>query len=220
MSYQLREGVFAAQAGEQVVLLDLMSNRYFGFSTVPAGQGDHDLSSIGSLTGPTAESLLARKLIADHDDHTSTASTRAHRIPSFDLRPPRQEAARPGLMALSAALQLRFQWQLRRKSLAYFKSRIEQERASIPSARPLGEPDYHGLTVSFDAVDALLPRADRCLARSLAYLRLCHLRGWCPTLVIGVQLRPFAAHCWIQDADVVLNDDLENVASFTPILTI
>jgi hypothetical protein len=37
--------------------------------------------------------------------------------------------------------------------------------------------------------------------------------------VIGVKLNPFAAHCWLQVGDVVLNDLPERVAAFTPILT-
>jgi hypothetical protein len=36
-------------------------------------------------------------------------------------------------------------------------------------------------------------------------------------LVFGAKLNPFAAHCWVQLEDVVLNDRTDNVAVFTPV---
>jgi hypothetical protein len=40
------------------------------------------------------------------------------------------------------------------------------------------------------------------------------------TLVIGVSTRPFAAHAWVQIGDCVLNDTVEHVLTFTPILAV
>ena len=37
-------------------------------------------------------------------------------------------------------------------------------------------------------------------------------------VVLAVKLGPFAAHCWTQIGDQVLNDTPEEVARFTPIL--
>jgi hypothetical protein len=36
--------------------------------------------------------------------------------------------------------------------------------------------------------------------------------------VMGVSGRPFAAHCWVQVGDRVVNDTLDHVILFTPIL--
>jgi len=33
-------------------------------------------------------------------------------------------------------------------------------------------------------------------------------------------VRPFQAHCWVQFEDHVLNDHLDNVRNFTPILIV
>jgi hypothetical protein len=38
--------------------------------------------------------------------------------------------------------------------------------------------------------------------------------------VFGVREAPFTAHCWVQDGAVVLNDHLENVDLYTPIMTV
>ena len=39
-------------------------------------------------------------------------------------------------------------------------------------------------------------------------------------LVIGVTASPFGAHAWVQIGDVVLNDSVDRVRRFVPILTI
>ena len=36
--------------------------------------------------------------------------------------------------------------------------------------------------------------------------------------VFAVKGAPFAAHCWIQLGDIVLNDSVENVRAYTPIM--
>jgi hypothetical protein len=35
-----------------------------------------------------------------------------------------------------------------------------------------------------------------------------------------VKLEPFGAHCWIQDDDTVLNDTVEVVRQYTPVLVV
>lgn len=65
-----------------------------------------------------------------------------------------------------------------------------------------------------------LPFHQVCLADSVALHRLLSSRGKPSTLVIGVRLDPFAAHCWLQSDTVVLNDSCDTVSRFTPILAI
>ena len=37
---------------------------------------------------------------------------------------------------------------------------------------------------------------------------------------VSSQASPFSAHCWVQQGDVVLNDTIENVRPFTPIMAV
>lgn len=78
-----------------------------------------------------------------------------------------------------------------------------------------------GSTVrAFEHARLLRSAADRCLPRSIALkLRLAKLRHR-THLVIGVKDRPFGAHAWVQHGDIVLNDSLEEVRRYTPILII
>ena len=59
-----------------------------------------------------------------------------------------------------------------------------------------------------------------CLYRSFFLLAFLRRQGFEATWVFGVQAWPFEAHCWLQVGDLVLDDSLEHVRPFTPILAI
>jgi hypothetical protein len=60
--------------------------------------------------------------------------------------------------------------------------------------------------------------ADACLFDSLVLSNYLYQYSVSTTLVLGVRSKPFGAHAWIQRRDVVLNDTLENVSRYTPIV--
>jgi hypothetical protein len=63
-----------------------------------------------------------------------------------------------------------------------------------------------------------IPIAPNCLYDSLALRRFLQRRAIPADLVIGTKLHPFAAHCWLQDGSMVLNDSLAAARGFAPIL--
>lgn len=72
----------------------------------------------------------------------------------------------------------------------------------------------------FEHARLLRTAADRCLPRSLALAFCLAARNVRTHVVIGVKLAPFGAHCWVQGGDEVLNDSVEEVLRFKPILVI
>ncbi|MDC7682154.1 lasso peptide biosynthesis B2 protein [Asticcacaulis sp. BYS171W] len=56
-----------------------------------------------------------------------------------------------------------------------------------------------------------------CLLDSLSLLIFLRRRGISATLVFGVNLTPFSAHCWVQAGDLLLNDTVGGVQSYLPI---
>ena len=47
-----------------------------------------------------------------------------------------------------------------------------------------------------------------CVARSLATILLCRLRGWWPTWCVGARrVPPFAAHAWVEAEGVMVGED-------------
>lgn len=71
--------------------------------------------------------------------------------------------------------------------------------------------------IAFRSARRLVPLRGNCLADSLALMRWLTAKGDGGTLVFGVKLDPFAAHCWVQCQDVLLNDRPERVERFAPI---
>lgn len=76
------------------------------------------------------------------------------------------------------------------------------------------------LAQAFSRYRRLVPLANKCLPDTLAFLRFAARRGQYPRLVFGVEAWPFAAHCWAQAGDLVLNDVLDHARSFSTIRVI
>lgn len=72
----------------------------------------------------------------------------------------------------------------------------------------------------FDRWCVWIPGQGQCLYR--AYLLRAHLAsmGHGATWVFGVRTWPFSAHCWLQIGDILLDDDLDRVGLYTPILAV
>ncbi len=61
---------------------------------------------------------------------------------------------------------------------------------------------------------------NRCLFQSLALLEFLAGYGIFPDWVFGVKMKPFVAHCWLQTHGVVLNDTVDHVSLYTPIMIV
>lgn len=59
-----------------------------------------------------------------------------------------------------------------------------------------------------------------CLYRSFYLLAFLRRRGLDATWMFGVQTWPFEAHCWLQTGDLVLDDRVDRVRAFTPIMAV
>lgn len=56
--------------------------------------------------------------------------------------------------------------------------------------------------------------------RSYLQLQYLHRLGLDADWVIGVRTWPFMAHCWLQVGAVALDDDVERLIPYTPILVV
>lgn len=110
-------------------------------------------------------------------------------------------------------------WELRAKKFAHTLARIERRRQ-----RAVGDAmrnfDYASeLIATFKALRPIYPRPYLCLFDSLALLEFLACYGVLPRVVFGVVADPFQAHCWLQEGATVLNDNIERVGKFKPILS-
>jgi hypothetical protein len=112
-------------------------------------------------------------------------------------------------------------WCLRKWELSRTLAKIERRRPSVgPRVRLLKDSSVTEVIATFKELRPLYPRPYLCLFDSLALLEF--LAGYhsYPRIVFGVVADPFQAHCWLQEGDMLLNDDLERVAKYKPILSV
>jgi hypothetical protein len=90
-----------------------------------------------------------------------------------------------------------------------------QRPASVPEA------ELHRLIHSFSTLQPFFFAAkDACLSDALSLSEFLAGYGVFPSWVFGVQSRPFAAHCWLQLDGLVLNDTVDHVKRYTPIMVV
>jgi Transglutaminase-like superfamily len=82
------------------------------------------------------------------------------------------------------------------------------------------EEQLEVLLTEFDALRPIFPRNYLCTFDSLALLHFLAAHGILADWVFGVRTDPFCAHCWLQKEDIVLNDTVEHVSTFDPIMCV
>ena len=60
----------------------------------------------------------------------------------------------------------------------------------------------------------------RCYVAFDVAVRVLRARGFDALWVFGVRTWPFSAHCWLQVGLTALDDDLERLAAYTPIMAV
>jgi hypothetical protein len=113
-------------------------------------------------------------------------------------------------------------WQLRTQALSGTLAKIERRRprGESSSSATCNAPYTGTLVAAFQKLRPLYPRSYLCLFDSLALLEF--LAGYhiLPRVVFGVVADPFQAHCWLQAGSTVINDELERVGRYKPILSV
>ena len=72
----------------------------------------------------------------------------------------------------------------------------------------------------FGRLRSLFPRRYLCLFDSLALIEFLARYDLFPSWIFGVRLEPWAAHCWVQEAGHIFNEELEEAAGYTPVMGI
>ena len=221
MSFALGQDWAFCFAGDRIVLMDIKRDTYLLLSPDLEGALRQLISNpdgIG-IARPSLQRLFDRGIIRMGRDQEGVLPAR------LDERPARSAMAevsdRP-VFPLAAILSLLDARRAVRR--VPFSRIIGAMRSGKNRAVSHAAPDADDLIaeiVSNFACAARFSRSfDQCLPRSLAMAKALFRRNVPVSLVVGVALRPFAAHCWVQYGDVVLNDRVEVVRDYQPILVI
>jgi hypothetical protein len=212
--------------GGKAVFLDTRRNRYFRLGAQLEALF-LALVEAGQAADPDVTPLVRLGVLQPASGHGVRLNHAAARIPTRSIveqggRGPRWDAR----LTVEVAQAVVLTWAaLKASSLA---SVVARHRAVRPGRRITGSidqstsqgDDISALSASFNLIRRFVPIDTVCLLDSFALQRFLVRRGLRPQLVIGVRLNPFAAHCWVQESDVVLNDAVERASTYTPILVI
>lgn len=216
MALQLAPDVTMAATGGDLVFLDVEQDAYL---CIPQGAGDIRRTSYSiEVADPdlAAELTAAGLLVAGLG---GARGRRAAPTASGDLDGhvrPRISLADRAAFTLSLALNHgRYHGRTLGQIVAAVASR-GQDPSRTSGAPP--DPILLRRAMIFEQLLPWAPRQEACLYRSFMLLRFLGEVGCDADWVFGVRTRPFEAHCWIQAGGVVLNDSLDHVRSYAPIL--
>ncbi len=217
MEWQLAPGTGFCEVGGELLFLDLRRDRYLAlrgedrmtFDRLRVGEaGDQ-----GAMTRLACSGLI----VAGNGGRAIKATEII--VPDEDLS---ASAARTGSgwgTAFAAARGLIWaRFAMRPARLARTAEYLAAAKANRAGAGK--ECQAEQLAAGFAASRWLIPIAPRCLVDALALDRLLLRQGVAATLVFGVRLNPFNAHCWLQTERTILTGTAAEARNFTPILTV
>ncbi len=215
MAWRLRAGTSYCVIDTRFIFLDIVADRYFGLG--PALEDDFrrvTQAESPSSREPALLRLVETGLIVEG---TETALAPCPVLPAavdsfLDRDQPlvpfrHQVAALRSIFRAKAILKVR--------GLRAALSRIHSPSRSTQSLRDEAVLMIAGAHL---ATRRLIRSHDQCLPRAIALAQDLAAQNIAAELLFGVRLRPFAAHCWVQQDVTLLTDRLDPVSSYTPIL--
>lgn len=239
-SYYLSKHTFFCLADDHYVFLDLRNDEYLclgrahtnAIKSLQNGHPVFDESSTGiwlqdsdnSDTSAVIQALLQKELLVCKETHGKRPTPVQVETPLASMKVG-SEKPRPvigpahvwNFFFAAAAASKSLRW----NSIEHTVRKVENRKSARIAAAAAVDNDV--VTDMFDIFQTLrpyYPRSYLCLFDSLALLHFLARYDVFPQWVYGVRLEPFHAHCWVQAGDLVINDIIDNVRDYTPIMCI
>jgi hypothetical protein len=221
MGYMLRNGLSFCETGGRILFLDIDRDRYFCL-TQQSEAGFRRMVADEATAG--ADALMIKRLVSDGLLVAAPAGARPTACPPA-RRPARSLLDVPGQAgtgAVASALARLGTANLALRMLPLHRVLARLRHRKRKQDQPsLAAPDATlEIAAAFRRSSRIVSPLNRCLPRSIAAAHALLASGARPDLVIGVRLNPFNAHCWVQCGDTLVNESLDEVRNFTPILVI
>lgn len=220
MTYALRPDLAFCFVQQRAIFLDMAADRYFCLD----GPADDSFWRLvgGELLKPADHDVLTRLVTRDILNVAGMGNIpRPCRHPAPGISHLDAHRASPAMPRLPSII-----WHLTTTNLRLRKKPpadvvLHVARLKTMARRTnLVADDLYALARTYDWTRRFFMPLDRCLVRALALATQAAKAGYRIDLVFGVRLRPFAAHCWVEHEGVVLDDRLDHVSNFTPILAV
>ena len=221
MGFTLRNGISFCRVGDRVIFLDIEADRYFCLSR----SAEHSFRALADGATPPPDDAHVRGLLARGVLMASAASQAPAACPpivmpqtsilDLDLPLPAFAGTTSALCCLAAT-----RARLKMAGLGRTFSWLSTRKSRLPTSRALPVGQVERIMAGFVSAAYLASQIDLCLANSIAVASRMIAKGIRPDVVLGVQLGPFSAHCWVQHEDRLVNDRIDMVRTFTPILVL
>jgi len=221
MAYTLRPELYFCISHNQTTFLDIKADRYFGLpADLDAAFQGWTYHGLADLADPSFNRLVAMNLLI------SVPHVPDIIIPTL---PPAKRSALEHVIngtdgphfSMSAVLHQRLAaWELRHRSLSSIIDRLRRRKLKATECRRSCFCDSASIVKAFLCTGRVIANQDQCLRRSIALVDYLAGQRLFPLFVIGVRRQPFGAHAWVQDEDEVLNDHVDHVAEYVPILAV
>lgn len=156
--------------------------------------------SAGRAVAPTTMTQATEPLL----DHGALASARASASHLWNF------------FAACTVADARLRWGRLHRTIA----RVQQRKTKHEAAAPIDIDRARELVAIFARLRALFPRRYLCLYDSLALIEFLARYEIFPAWIFAVRLEPWGAHCWVQQAGYIFNEELEEAAGYTPVMVI
>ena len=227
MPYRLRDDLSCCQTAGHLVFLDLRNDRYFRLSKpmecalLSALQEGNHSDTVNDLIQrnilirtPVGTNVRKPNTIENPERSAIEEESETPRIRPIDL-------AEVFFIVILTYFQLRTM-PLKRVLELTVSRRIRHPTRETPPPEALSKEngDLASAACAFLRARLLVPIDTCCLLDSIGLARFLFRRNLTASLVFGVTGDPFAAHCWVQNGDLILNDTVGNATSYTRILVI
>jgi hypothetical protein len=230
----LHRDAYLCQTEDGAVLMNVRTEKYFGLPHAhvaairtrvadwPFTQGEAG-QALPVTADETADLLLQSGLLTAVPNEGKPAHMTVVKVTdAIPFKGTIADPPRPSIQHIWAFLTAiaRAKLDLKRTSLVDTMARVQKRKAQVVEA-PIDHAKLLHLVRIYRLLTAFAYTAtDFCLFDSLALVEFLARCDVFPTWVIGVRTRPFAAHSWVQQGDLILNDQLERIQEYSPLMSV
>lgn len=225
MRYQLREDLSYCDVDGNLIFLDVAQDRYFKL-TGALEKAMRRFLAHENVAPTLMESLATARILVETPNQKAGAARANIRRPTYSAleQPATIKIQRIDMTIIIEVMAIvwltRHQLKTRTLKTNLDKASAYRDRKTVAheDATPAAtESKLLEASGEFACARRYVPIEPTCLLDSLSLLRFLSRRGLPANIVFGVAPEPFAAHCWVQTDDIVLNETFSDANAHTPI---
>ncbi|MDP3551125.1 MAG: lasso peptide biosynthesis B2 protein [Novosphingobium sp.] len=200
--------------GDTAIFLDIAGDRYFRLPS------DRNAAFVSALAGTAAGGKVLRA--AGLDRFADGARVTMPHLSNAERRSPDLSHVSVSPLNLVRAIvsQRTIERRVRSQGLFRVLGQLHNQLHAGVLEPILAQKPALQIVAAFAQGRLVRSAVDRCLPRSIALAHMLGNAGYRTEVIIGVKLRPFAAHCWVQSGSFTLNESAQEADRYTPILVL